>query len=577
MGIGAATSIVTGESLDEGVRSAAYFANPLLFAVAVAVAGVAVWWVVGGIPASALVLVLATHGRLLEDFGYAKPDHHGLLIVFALGFLLCCWLAGAGWISGEPHSLRRARRWMIASGVFGGLGLWTGATQMSVVIAGVGIGAVIAMWKWAGPVAELRGEPSPAGSTPASLRPELWRTWAWAGGATSLATFGLEYLPSDAAMRLEVNHPLHALSWICAGQLLYGFGRWRCKEFEITRPSLSILAVALLGVALLPLFVAFGPVHWFWPKDPYMLNLHDRIAEFGPFFVESRSVLAGLAALGLPALAVMIATGWALRPQRGDDPDLTDRARAWVILIPCWILFTWVLAQGRWLGLFAAAGSTAVVLLCAIAIERIRQAGFRTGWAALLATVVLGAIANGSAIGMRLSTTSKSPATTTQMAQIPLAIDVFLRDLAANLCPPDPHRGPVRILTGPSEAARLHHFGRCRGVGSPFWENVAGVRSTADFFAAQSDAEAREIVALRQVDYVLVANSVAFVEYMDLTRNGTLDPARAATTFGSRLIHATAPQWLKAVNLRDWPAARNWRLYRVELDRGVDEARDDRG
>ena len=154
---------------------------------------------------------------------------------------------------------------------------------------------------------------------------------------------------------------------------------------------------------------------------------------------------------------------------------------------------------------------------------------------------------------------------------VPLAIDVFLRDLAANLCPPDRHRGAVRILTGPSETARLHQFGRCRGVGSPFWENVDGVRATADFFAASGDAEARRIVTEREIDYVLIANSVPFVEYMDLVRNGTLDSERASQTLGYRLIHAAAPDWLRAVSLRNWPAARNWRLYRVELDRSIHE------
>jgi hypothetical protein len=211
------------------------------------------------------------------------------------------------------------------------------------------------------------------------------------------------------------------------------------------------------------------------------------------------------------------------------------------------------------------------VLLCAIAVDRLRQVGFRVGWAALLAAVVLVGLANLGAIGIRLGASTDAPAPAGRISQIPLAIDVFLRDLAANLCPPDRHRGAVRILTGPSETARLHQFGRCRGVGSPFWENVDGVRATANFFAASGDAEARRIVTEREIDYVLIANSVPFVEYMDLVRNGTLDSERASQTLGYRLIHAAAPDWLRAVSLRNWPAARNWRLYRVELDRSIHE------
>ncbi len=551
---------MSGESLDDGIRSAAYYANPLLFAICVTAAGVAVWWVVGGVPAGMLALALATNGRLLEDFGYAKPDHHGLHIAFALGLVLCCFLGGAGWVPNGRDSLRSARRWMIASGVFGGLGLWSGATQMSVVIAGVGLGALVAMWLCA------RDE---AGSEGERLHPELWREWALSGGATSLLAFAVEYLPADATMRLEVNHPLHALSWICAGYLLYRFGQWRRNGPEASRASVVAIAGSLLGVVLLPLMVAFGPLQWFWPKDFYMLNLHDRITEFGPFFAGSRSVLASVATLGLPALAVLIATRWLLRPRPRGEPEIADRARAWVILVPCSMLFLWVLVQGRWLGLFSAAASCTLLFLCAIAVGRLREGGFRAPWAALLAAVVVGGLANFGAIGTRLRASTDTPAAAGRVTQIPLAIDVFLRDLAANLCPPDRHRGAVRILTGPSEAARLHQFGRCRGVGSPFWENVDGVHATADFFTASNDTEARQIVAERKIDYVLIANSVPFVEYMDLTRNGSVDSKRVTQTLGYRLIRAAAPDWLNPVSLQHWPAARNWRLYRVELDRSL--------
>ena len=71
---------------------------------------------------------------------------------------------------------------------------------------------------------------------------------------------------------------------------------------------------------------------------------------------------------------------------------------------------------------------------------------------------------------------------------------------------------------------------------------------------------------------MLIANSIPFVEYMDLIRNGTLDLERTSQTLGYRLIHAEGPRWLRSISLRNWPAARNWRLFSVELDREVDEA-----
>jgi len=301
-------------------------------------------------------------------------------------------------------------------------------------------------------------------------------------------------------------------------------------------------------------------VRWFWPKDPYMLNLHSRIAEFAPLWSGSASITERLAMLGVPAFAAWIATAWTW-VRRGQSERA---ARAWVLLAPYWILLAWTLAQGRWLGLSSAAGCAAVALLCAVAVDRLRNAGFQPAWAALLVGIALAGVANLALLATRLGEVRADPVVPSRIEQLPLATDILLRDLAANLCPPDRHRGPVRVMTGPSETARLHAFGRCRGVGSPFWENVGGVRASADFFAATDDLDPLEIAVQREIDYVLIANGAAFVEYMDLVRHGTTDPERAAKTFGSRLIHAQPPAWLKAVPLRGSPAGRHWRLYRVE-------------
>lgn len=530
--IGSARAVVGGEPVEQAIERAAYVANPVLMALTLALLSWALWRSLGPAPAALATLAFATHPQLLLDFGYAKPDHHGLHLMFATGLLVCAGVAGGGWLEGR--SAASARRWMRASGVFGGLGLWAGATQSSVMIAALGGGAAVACWYAAREPAER-------------FDPLLWRGWARAGALTSLVAFALEYAPSVASLRLEVNHPLYALAWLGGGEALVRLGRLRRRE-PGTAPALGL---ALVCAALLPAAVAFGPDAWFWPKDRYMLNLHQRIGEFAPFFDSGASAASFAQALGAPvfgALAALFAVRTAAPASRG---------RAALALVPCLVLGAWFIAQARWFGWFSVTGISA--LAWSIAASRKRPA-LRTGIVA--ATLVIVTVQSAGVLDRVLESDSEPARPATDAAGM-LALDRYVRDLAINLCPPDPHRGPVRVMTGPSEAARMHFFGRCRGVGTPFWENRDGVRATADFFTAHDDSQALQILDRHQIDYVVLANSAPFVQYMHLTRYGVVEPERVAASLGQRMLGGHVPDGLKAVQVPGWPAARNWRIYRV--------------
>lgn len=191
--LGTAHSLVSSYSISSAICAAGYYANPLLFGIVLTILCWTVWRRVSAMASFLMLVALATNPRIAMDFSYARPDHHGLHLVFAMGMVLCVILGCGGWVSSHTKTLgnwpkmSQARKWMIASGILGGCGLWTGATQQSVVILSLGIGAILSMWFGTVPDVQIDSQGRHHATTP-QYKPELWRWWSWAGAATSLGS-----------------------------------------------------------------------------------------------------------------------------------------------------------------------------------------------------------------------------------------------------------------------------------------------------------------------------------------------------------------------------------------------------
>ena len=210
---GGAESLVTGRAWIDSIEPAALWANPALFLLLLAAGGLAVARTLGGPRTAALMLLLAALPGLQWAFGYGRPGHHGLHSLAALGGLLCVVLGGAGWVKTNPAApgplpdRAAAARWFTAGGIFGGFGLWIGATQQIVVFGTIGFAAVLAT---------LLARPQ----ADAAWDGTLWRRWGAAAALTSLFFYALEYFPGRPQMRLEVNHPLYAAAFWAGGEFL---------------------------------------------------------------------------------------------------------------------------------------------------------------------------------------------------------------------------------------------------------------------------------------------------------------------------------------------------------------------
>ncbi len=238
-------------------------------------------------PASLMILGMAAILPLYESFAEGKSDHHGLAALNTMLTLLFLLAGGAGWVRTQPAEglaetspflawlpdRALAKRWFIASGIVGGAGLWISTASEAPVLAEIGLAALVATgWLGYGVKDDEAARPDPS----------LWRVWGWAGAATSVFFYLLEYFPSHFGLRLEVNHPLYAAAWAGGGEIMYRVCRWwnGGKLAEAKREWLW-LALSVLGVITAPALIFFFADKVFWVADKFLFLFHeDYIAEF---------------------------------------------------------------------------------------------------------------------------------------------------------------------------------------------------------------------------------------------------------------------------------------------------------
>jgi hypothetical protein len=139
------------------------------------------------------------------------PDQRGLADICAVGSILIL-LAGMKALDAERGN-GSAGRWFALAGIVGGLGMWVSVQKQVPIAAGIAIGALLA--------ARVRPRGLAGPDVRGVLHAKLWRIWAWSGGATVLLAYLAEYAPDHmGGWRMDSIHPLYALAWIGAGELL---------------------------------------------------------------------------------------------------------------------------------------------------------------------------------------------------------------------------------------------------------------------------------------------------------------------------------------------------------------------
>ncbi|MBL9188031.1 MAG: hypothetical protein JNK23_11165 [Opitutaceae bacterium] len=547
-------------------RTLPWFNAPLFLAVLVALSA----WVAsraGTAAGAVLALGLAGHPRFYEGFAPTNVDHHGLLAAAVLGLLLGLAFMGAGWrknpdpsrkFRGGAGSPNRpgfsghadaatpavdeaahppARRAAIISALCGAFGVWLSAATMLPVIALAGA-AGLALAFWRGAAARREG---------LVFDPALWRLWGGVGAAASVVFYFIEYAPAHLGLRLEVNHPLHALLWWGGAELVAIGGAW-----AVARPPLWRMLAAGVAVAAAPLTVLLGGRDVFLVGDPFVGALRH-------FVAEGKSLPAVAAQFGfrfvafdlVSCLLLVIAAGVLWRRR-----EATALVAGFLALIVAALTAMAVLEMRWWLNVGPAQLALLLALLALVPAARHRGCAAAAG---LL--LILPAFAR---IASERADNRRGAVTATDLMQ-PL-----YRDLAAALRRDQPE-GDIVLLASPNASAGIGYFGRFATLGTLYWENAPGLRAAAEVFSATSDADAERLFRARRITHVAHLSAGNFLgEYLQLL-HPQLTAEEARRTFGYRLnAGADLPRWLQPIPYRRPPGLKDAtqvvRLYRVAFD-----------
>ena len=523
---------ITREPLPRATASAlAWFNIPVLMA---CVIGLSAWAAArAGAGAGCLVAlgIIGLH-TFYEGFSPNYADHHGLLTAAVCGLVLGMVFMGAGWWRARekgpsllPESRRTARRAAVASALCGAVGLWISAasTILPIGIVGLaGLATVLLAGRW------MQHEGG-------VFDPDNWRWWGRVGATASVALYLLEYAPHHLGMRLEVNHPLHALAWWGGSEIVALLASWRLGG-AAARPRLAQIIAPLGAIALDPIAVAVGGTAVFAVSDPFVADLRHTVGEGMSFRAAAQAFGSGYARLYVFNFILIGVAAWALialRRNRLLATFVTLVASAF-LLLACWEIRWWVVVSGPTLCL--------ILVLVANAVSertlRIRWLAI-AGCAALL--LPMGAISEIRSLRASVERSSADPADLMQPIH---------RDIALALRATQP-TGEIRLLASPDASNSIGYYGRFQTLGTLYWENVEGLKLAAAIHCAEDDEVARQLLRSRGVTHLaMISRGNYLAEYFRLFR----PEARAedlAKTFGHRLLIARQiPRWLQVIPYR---------------------------
>jgi len=564
----------TATPLPLAVEQVVPFANTLLFVLLLIAVSPAVARRFGAGSAALLSFGAIAIYPVYESFIEGRTDHHGLAALSGMLTLLFLLGGGAGWIkSGDPDrntalqawlpDRAQARRWFIASGIVGGCGLWISMVSEVPVLAGVGLGALLATG--------LLGRGA-SKNDPAKPDPTLWRVWGFAGAVTSLAFYLLEYFPSHMGMRLEVNHPLYALAWAGGGELLCRLSRWWSGGQLVAKTSdWAALALSAIAVLTVPALWYLFSDQYFWVFNRFLWVFHvDYITEFFTMwtFLKSQS-LGNMFTMMNPV--ILLAIPMAVWSWRVGVPRPV-RALLMLGLLPGVLTFIFSAWQIRWVEINYSlwlAALVGVVKVVSLDEKLLVSRPFKI-LAAIFLTWML--LPNPVSILSRWVQNNW-----TEPVNGVDSVEVISRDIAQQLRARVGNE-PTVVISGSTSTTWLIYWGGFQGLGTCYWENLSGLQMNADIYGASNPRQAFDLLQKLHAKYLVILPWVdSPAEYARLSRNLRKSDPVPDDAFAWQLTsHGVLPQWLRPVDCplpQIGPAKNNALIiYKIVPNQSVSEA-----
>ncbi len=525
-------AIIFSVPLGAGIEAAALWVMPLLFIFLVTVFGLFTRRELGEFPAAVFVLALFICGGLSSYMTFGQADHHGMVAMAIVFSVLTFGLAFERNEALRDDSFRSGRFSLaILSGVSMGIALWISASSALPVIIGLGVGIASAIaFCWPG------NERLNARGFARCLR-----HWSRAGAFTSFCFYLVEYFPSHFGWRLEVNHPLYALSWVGGGELLARFVEWRgaIKTPWVTSKRVIVTFVALVAVAATPLVFLFFSKDVFLPAEPFVFAVHkNHISEFQSIqaLTKKHGWIYPAGRFACP-LAVIV-TLWMLARDR------SRLAKAICFTMPMSFLCLMSCLQVRW-GILANA--FAIGYLPFIAQQLFGwcpSSARRQMLGALTVAMMFGFFAALQLILAFQSILKRSDAK--RQDEFANRLVVGYRWVAHEIAERMPPHNRATILSSPSITLLLTYFAGATGLGTYYWENASGLKAADALFLADTEETFENLVHQHRISHIVIPSD----EMGYLLSEGLCGlPRRAGRNLSKSylarvVMNETCPTWL---------------------------------
>jgi hypothetical protein len=507
----------TGAPTSVLVEKAALWVDPLILGILLLGLVILTAKYFGSLAASLVAIGLVSLFPFTTGFLPGAPDDRGLAQALAVASVLLLAIATGA----TPANERARRRWFILAGIAGGLGLWVEvAVQLPVLVGIIGGGLLVAL---------LAPRGNPPKTPPTPVLP--WRTWACAGAATAFVASLIECSPTELrTWELSFIHPLHAVGWLGAAELLGQASTWlQNRTFSRSLGNLALVAGAIVAVLVVP--AALLKLHG---TDVFALQSMGSHLTRLPDGIVAKNLAAWMVGQGpslalfltLVPLGILLPAFWALTNSQTARPT---RAAVAITLGPVLVAVAIACAQLVW---WQTLDALLLVALAAVVPGiSAKEMVVKTRWGWISITVAC--LAPGFVYAFAWDRPDKS----NELGQTELQ-GLILRDLAGWIGQHS-EPGTATVLAPPSASTALCYYGAFRGIGSLSAENEDGILAAIRILSSRSVREAKEVVNRRKITHIVLLSWDTFYEE-SIRAAGEIEG-----TFRDQLRFTTLPNWLR--------------------------------
>ncbi len=547
IGLGWIKHTFSGVPFDRAIALSAVWANTIILACYVILLPFLLCRRFGIMTAIVLAIGMLSCREFYEHFIPAYPDHHGVIGITALCSVLFLLMAGAGWVRGNnrgheyllfPKNEQDARLWIIVAAFFSAAALWTSAVSQVLLMVGLGLGILGSVWLFA----------EGARKEDLHYHPHIWALWGRFGAGFSLFFYLLEYFPDRMGMQLLVNHPLHALAWLGGGEVLAILTGFINRSHRPTKRDWYWLSAGVFLIALYPACILFGNPEWWDLRDPFMVALHKTISEFRPILPRLMDGTVGFWSWIWSNLFFLVSGVVILFLRR-----LPAGCRAIILLplIPTLLFTALSFYQTRW---SSHCGSLYIILLTVVMYTLLNHFIYssknrkKTGWIVYSIVLIILII---SPIRVLKKANDLASPNKRLMVSLGEGRDLLTREIGLKVRQLSKGKEAV-ILSSPNTTLRSCYFGNHKGIGTLYWENLAGLKSAAAIFSTTEETEAQRLIKEHGITHIVFTHAPNAMfphidTYFDLYNLNNNKP-KLEDCFAYKLFYTRQiPAWLRQI------------------------------